>query len=210
MYVPPHFAIEDPAEAAALIEAHSFGILVSDTETGMEATHIPFLLRRDEAGGPAALLGHVARANPHWKAFDAARRAMVLFQGPHAYVSPGWYPAGKKVPTWNYVAVHVYGTPRIMEDAAAVRALLEEMVATYEAGSPEPWSLDGQPEDYLDAMQKGTVAFEIPVERVDAKAKLSQNHPEGNRTGAIAGLRAQGTPDGLAIAELMDAALRRD
>ena len=207
MFVPKHFEIADRWEIAGIIEKYSFGILVSDTEGELMATHIPFLLRRDDSGAPQTLAGHMARANPHWRAFDGNREAMVIFQGPHAYISPSWYPAKEKVPTWNYVAVHAYGTPTIIESPDAVRALLAEMVSTFESGFATPWPLNGQPEAYLDRMQQGVVAFDIPIRRLDAKAKLNQNHTAENRAGAIEGLRERRTEDDLAIAAMMEEAL---
>jgi transcriptional regulator len=122
----------------------------------------------------------MARANPQWRDFarlaEAGREALVVFQGPHSYISPTWYGAGPpNVPTWNYVAVHAYGLPRVIDDAAQVRALLERLVETHESKLSPPWSTAGLTETSMAGMQRGLVAFEIPVSRLEAKAKLSQN-----------------------------------
>src|SRR5262245_50441328 len=130
MYVPKHFAEDDPARIASLIDAHEFATLFTGGEEGPFATHLPLLLdpSRGERG---ALIGHVARANPHWRRFDG-RQALAVFAGPHAYVSPRWYKAAPAVPTWNYVAVHATGRVRAVEDPAALRAILDRLAARHE------------------------------------------------------------------------------
>jgi transcriptional regulator len=206
MYVPEPFAETDRDTLFDLIEANAFGLLVTVEDGVPVASHIPLIL--DRAGGEhGTLLAHVGRANPQWRGFDGKTEVLSVFQGPHAYISPGWYdPANPAVPTWNYAVVHAYGVPRIVEDPAHVRAQQEALVARFEAGRDEPWSLDSQKADYVEGMLKGIVAFEIPVARLEGKFKLNQNHPEGNRRGAIRGLRAEaGDPDSLAIAALMAA-----
>ncbi|HEY0836179.1 MAG TPA: FMN-binding negative transcriptional regulator [Azospirillum sp.] len=205
MYVPAHFTEDDPATLYALIRAHGFGLLVTQTAEGPFATHLPFLLDAGE-GRPAILRGHVARANPQWKHFADGGEALAVFQGPHAYVSPTWYAkrAGA-VPTWNYAAVHIYGRPTIIEDAAAVDGLLDALSSKYEAGRPDAWSLAELEPKAREAMRRGIVAFELPVTRIEGKAKLSQNRPAEDRAGVIAGLEAAGDPDSLATARLMAA-----
>ena len=139
MYTPAHFAQQDLGKLHDAMEAYSFATLVTQQGGELTASHLPLLLQRD-AGERGTLLGHMARANPHWRAFaggpdgpplgGAAAEVLVLFQGPHAYVSPSWYTTEFAVPTWNYVAVHAYGRPRVVEDPAAVRDLLERTVRT--------------------------------------------------------------------------------
>ena len=177
------------------------------------ASHLPILL--DESRGEkGTLCGHMARANPQWRDFaalaEAGREVMVVFQGPHAYVSPRWYgpsggPGGKAVPTWNYMAVHAYGLPRLVEQGPHTRGHLGQLVATQEAGRPEPWSLDSQGDDYVGSMMRGIVAFEIPIARLDAKAKLSQNKTPGERVGVIAALAESEDSLARAVAEEMRA-----
>jgi len=196
MYVPEVFALDDRAAIAALIRDHDFGLLVTAPGGQAMVSHLPFLYDA-ERGANGTLLAHMARENPQWRDFarlaEEGGAALAVFQGPHAYISPTWYgDAGPAVPTWNYLAVHAYGLPRVIDEAAAVRALLERLVATHEVGRTPPWSLESQKPGYLDAMQRGIVAFEIPVARLEAKAKLNQNRPAAARLGAAAALEAEG------------------
>ena len=131
--------------------------------------------------------------------------AMVVFSGPHAYVSPSWYTPGPAVPTWNYVVVHAYGTPRLVDDPAHKRAHLESLIATHEAGSPAPWSTATQEEAFLARMQRGITAFEIPIARIEAKAKLSQNRGIEDRHSVVAALRAAGDDASRVLADWMEA-----
>jgi transcriptional regulator len=172
MHVPKHFSVDDRDSLDCVIRDNPFGLLVGAVGGAPFATHLPFLLDGDR------LLAHVARGNPHWNAIDGTTEMLAVFCGPHAYVSPRWYGPGPAVPTWNYVAVHVYGAPRIIADTASVRALLDHLVGEYEAGA---WTLGGQEADYIDRMMRGIVAFEMPVARIEGKFKLSQNRPAEDR-----------------------------
>ncbi|HEY9548738.1 MAG TPA: FMN-binding negative transcriptional regulator, partial [Kiloniellaceae bacterium] len=150
-------------------------------------------------GPDGTLLAHMARANPQWRDFaalaEAGQEALVVFQGPHSYISPTWYGAGPpNVPTWNYVAVHAYGLPEIIEEPAAARALIERLVARQEAGLAPPWSTAGLDEAYMAGMLRGLVAFRIPVTRLEAKAKLSQNKTAGQLAAATAVVEAAAAP----------------
>jgi len=208
MYVPAHFREDDPATLATLMRAHSFAQLVTaDADGAPFATHQPLLYEPD-GGTHGRLLGHIARANPQWQHFTLGKPALAIFQGPHAYVSPRWYAVRPAVPTWNYAAVHAYGTPKVIEDATQVRALLERLTRTYESGQPQPWSLAEEPESFLQGMQRGIVAFEIPVDRIEGKWKMSQNRKPMDREGAIDALRAAGGAENLATAEVMERLLR--
>lgn len=201
MYVPKHFSVEDRAALNALIRANPFGLLVGELEGSPFATHLPFLLDGDR------LLSHFARGNPHWKSIDGQTEMLAVFSGPHAYVSPRWYESKQAVPTWNYAAVHVYGAPRVIEDAGEVRALLDRLVREYEEDS---WSLDGQDADFTDRMSRGIVAFEIPVERIEGKFKLSQNRTVEDRHRVIEAFEAPGDGENADLARLMRAALDGD
>ena len=188
-----------------------FALLVSTLEgQAPVATHLPFVFDgAREAKG--TLSAHMARANPHWRDLvelaEMGREALVIFSGPHAYISPSWYGPGDAVPTWNYVAVHAYGVPRVIEDPAAVRAILTETVAVQEGGRAVPWSLAAQDEAFLARMQRGIVAFEIPVARLEAKAKLSQNKDTGVRRSVAATLREGGETD---LAQWMEDLVLKD
>jgi transcriptional regulator len=175
MYIPKHFEITDTAWCHALIRAQSFAVMITADDAGVPfATHLPFLV--DGTRGPLGTLrGHVARANPHWRYLAAGRPSLVVFSGAHAYVSPSWYASHPSVPTWNYVAVHATGIGTLTEDPARVKALLADLVHVYEGEGPAAWSFESLPGDYVDGMQRGIVAFEIPIERLEGKAKLSQN-----------------------------------
>ena len=207
MYVPDHFALHDEAAIAALLRRHDFALLVTAAAGPPEASHLPFLF--DPGRGPkGTLVAHLARANPQGRELErlAAEggQALVVFQGPHAYVSPNWYGAAPAVPTWNYLAVHAYGTPEIVAEPERVRAIIERLIEVHESGLAEPWSLDGLKRTYVSAMLRGIVAFEIPVARLEAKAKLNQNKRAQERRAAAAALRETGDPQAQEIAALME------
>ncbi len=206
MYVPEAFALSGRAAVHQVLRDFNFALLVSTGEGGLTATHLPFLLD-PEAGTRGTLLGHMARANPQWRDFEAAtangREVLVVFAGPHGYVSPNWYGDGPAVPTWNYQAVHVYGVPGVVGDPARVRQIVERLVSHHEQGSGDPWRLDSQDGSYVDRMLRGIVAFEVPISRIDAKAKLSQNRSADDRAGVIAGLERSGRAPDRELAVLM-------
>lgn len=198
MYVPEAFRLSDRDRVAEVLRAYDFALLVTapapTPEGRVQASHLPFLYEADE-GPEGTLYAHMARANPQWRDFaalTAARQeALVVFQGPHSYISPTWYATEQPtVPTWNYVAVHAYGLPEIIEAPADARALIERLVATQEAGLTPPWSTAGLSDKFMEGMLRGLVAFRIPVARLEAKAKLSQNKTAGQLAAATAVLEA--------------------
>jgi transcriptional regulator len=204
MYVPKPFAETDVARLHALVRAYPFATLVSVAAGVPFATHLPLLL--DAERGPlGTLVGHVAGPNPHAAAFDERTQALAIFHGPHAYVSPRWYAGGPGVPTWNYVAVHALGRPRRIGDPARVRELLARTAGVFEAGAKEAWSLDAVPEKWAAGLARRIVAFEIPLEELQGKRKLSQNKSAEDRAGIVAALRAAGDDDAVAVAEQMEA-----
>jgi transcriptional regulator len=209
MYIPKHFEAPDAAWCHALIRREPFAILIGVDETGAPfATHLPVLL--DEVPAPlGTLLAHVARPNHQWRLFAPDRPVLVVFPGAHAYVSPSWYEQHPAVPTWNYVAVHAYGVPRVIDDAVRVRALLNRLVHTFEDGRPQPWRLDGLPADYAARMTRGIVAFEIPIDRLEGKAKLGQNRSATDRARVRTALLAEANPLSHSVAELMAESERR-
>jgi transcriptional regulator len=175
LYIPQHFRVDDPAALAAFIEANAFGTLVSSSAAGLHVSHVPFVVEREE-GGKMRLLGHVARANAQWEALGGADHVLAIFQGAHAYVSPSWYEQHPSVPTWNYAAVHASGRARLM-DEAELHELLMRLSSKYEAGRAKPWRMSELPAAYVDSMLKMIVGFELTVERLEGKFKLSQNRP---------------------------------
>jgi transcriptional regulator len=200
MYLPRAFAETDRDALYAMIRADAFGILVSGGDNGLTASHLPFHL--DAEGG--TLVGHLARANPQWRGLAERPRALAIFAGAHAYVSPGWYEQPEmSVPTWNYEAVHVSGPVRVFHDPAELRALLDRLTATYEAGRASPWSLDVPSPGFIDRQLREIVGIALSIERIKGKRKLSQNRSEADRAGVVAGLVAEGNPGSRAVAARM-------
>ncbi len=200
MYIPRAFAVQDTAALHELMRRHSFATLITTADGAPFATHLPLLL--EERGEQGTLVGHVARANPQWRAFDGRAEALVIFSGPHAYVSPSLYEAQPSVPTWNYMVAHVYGAPRIVEDEDAVRRHLFALVARFEASQPHPYDHPYE-EDWLRGMMRAVVAFELPIARIEGKFKLSQNRSETDRTNVAAAFAASEAPDERALAAAM-------
>lgn len=202
MYVPSSFRISDPTTLHAFIRENSFATVVSRGESGAPfASHLPILLRRGEAGG-AVLVGHMARANPQWRQFESEGEVLVIFQGPHGYISPSWYASAQAVPTWNYSAVHAYGVPRLVESGERLTEIVDETVAEYESGFEQPWKAD-LPKEFRENLLKAIVGFEIPITRLEGKFKLGQNRPEADVVGACAGLEAGGGHADAVLAEWM-------
>jgi transcriptional regulator len=202
VYTPPAFREDRHEVLHEVIRSHSFGTLVSVLDGEPFATHLPFLLDSTR-GEQGTLLGHMARANPHWRAFAAGGEALALFQGPHAFVSPTWYATEYAVPTWNYVAVHAYGRPRLLEDEEVVRTLLERTVGEYEAPAERPWTIQRLPAEMVAQLIRNIVAFELPIARLEGKRKLNQNRSRADREGVVAALRRRGDALGVAVADLM-------
>ena len=207
VYIPSAFAETRADVLAEFVGRHSFGILVtSDASGGLCASHLPFLFRPSGAGR-ATIFSHVARANPQWRMLRPETEALVVFTGPHAYISPRWYEAKLAVPTWNYTAVHVYGRPRLIDDPQLVRQILSQTVEKYEGSGAGAWRDADLPEDFVSKMASAIVAFAIDVTRIEGKFKLNQNRSSADRRGVIAALEAAGSEDSRAIADLMRAGL---
>src|SRR5471032_1507315 len=196
MYVPPHFRMAGDKTPYDFMARHAFATLVSTKDGAPFATHLPFIIE------DGRLRAHMARSNPHWRSFGSAE-VMVVFSGPHAYVSPSWYEAAESVPTWNYVAVHAYGVPKIIDDAGEVRSVLETLVAQNEHGFAQPWEIGVASESYIAGMMKGIVAFDIPIARLEAKEKLSQNRPAADRVRVAAQLARSDDPTDRELSALM-------
>lgn len=207
MYVPDHFSERDTARLIELMQRNSFAALTTVDDDGVPfVSHLP-LLHESVGGTSGRLIGHMARANPQWKHFAAGRRAVAVFAGPHAYISPSWYDSANQVPTWNYAAVHACGAPRIVDDEAGALAILRRLVDTYESGFDKPWSMDSLPDGHAARMSRAIVAFEIPIERLEGKWKLGQNKTAADRVGTAVALERLGGEDNLAIAALTRATL---
>lgn len=207
VYLPSWFAERDNDAIARLVREYPFATLVTATGGEPQVSHLPLLHRADPAPH-GALIGHVARANPHWRLLND-HPSVAVFQGPHAYVSPSWYtePA-TMVPTWNYAVVHVHGAVETVDDRAATLATVQELTERFESGRAAPWRLQLEGER-LDAMLGAIVAFRMTIMRVDAKFKLSQNRGAADRDGVIAGLLEDDHPEAVATAKWMDRYARK-
>jgi transcriptional regulator len=201
MYQPPHFIETDPARIARLMRSHSFATVVSHDGVAPFATHMP-VLHRQGGGEHGTLVTHMARANPQWKHFADGREVLAIFHGPHAYISPNWYESRPVVPTWNYAVVHAYGVPRLVEDKDQLRGMLRELVDTFEATQPQPYGTV-LTDEHIDKLAPGIVGFEIPISRIEAKFKLSQNRSAADQAGVIAALAASADQTEREVAELM-------
>lgn len=193
MYVPSSFDVSDCRILESFIGRYGFATLITSSSAGLTASHIPITLRK--RGNANCLIGHVARANNQWRAFDGKAEALAIFHGPHAYISPTWYATSPAVPTWNYAAVHVYGKPAASEEREFTRAALVDLVAKYEGTRSNPWRPEGLASDVFDRLAGAIVAFEMPVDRIEGKFKLGQNRSREDRVGMLAGLEGEGTPD---------------
>lgn len=184
MYVPAHFAETRRETLHALMREHPLAALVTTGPDGLAADHVPVELDPD-AGPMGTLRGHFARANPAWRNQPPDTEVLAIFQGPQAYVSPSWYPSkaehGRVVPTWNYAVVHAWGPLRTIEDPVWLRALVTRLTDRHEAGRAEPWAVDDAPEEYVEALLRAIVGFEIPIARLQGKWKMSQNRPSADR-----------------------------
>jgi len=201
MYIPAWFREEDTSVLHDLMRQHSFATLITTPEGRPFASHLPFLL--DAERGPyGTLCAHMARANAQWRHFEDGQESLVIFQGPHTYISPSWYADHLSVPTWNYAVVHAYGKPRLLGEAET-RALLASLVETFEAPLEPPWRMDSLPEETIAKMLRGLVGFEIEIARLEGKLKLSQNRSEADQEHVVEVLQASGDPNDAGVAAWM-------
>jgi len=207
MYTPPLFKVEDVAEAHALMRAHPFAILVTNGSEGLHATHLPTVLKTDGAGPLGRIECHLARPNPQWKTFAPDADALIIFQGPEAYIRPGWYPSkaqhGKVVPTWNYATVHAYGRLAPVHDEAWLVAHVGELTAQQEKPYAAPWSTADAPGNFVAMLTRGIVGLSFAITRLEAKAKMSQNRETADRAGVVQGLAERADGHDAEIARLV-------
>ncbi len=210
MYLPRKFR-EDRIEVlhAAMLEIGAAAV-VGQGPDGPIASHVPIELDPEPAPW-GTIRCHFVRSNPHAQSVADGRELLLIFQGPQGYITPSWYPTkretGKVVPTWNYVAIHAYGTATTFEDLGALRAHLGALTDRHESSSAVPWKIDDAPRDFIDGLCRTIIGIEIPLNRIEGKWKLSQNRPPHDRLGVIDGLRAQGGDAKLTMAELVEAAM---
>jgi transcriptional regulator len=190
MYLPPAFRQDDITEIHAAMRAARLCNFVTATTEGLMASPLPVVLE-DAEGEQGVLYGHLARANPQWKATPIGD-AMALFMGPDAYISPSWYATkqetGKVVPTWNYSAVHAYGPVEFFEDADRLLAIVTRLTNLHEKSRAEPWAVSDAPQDFIKAQLRGIIGLRMPITRLEGKLKMSQNRTAEDRAGVIAGL----------------------
>jgi transcriptional regulator len=193
MFIPASFRVDDLEELHNFIDTYGFGTLISDHDGIPFGSHLPLLLDREQN----LLLGHMARANPHWEAF-ATTESLAIFHGPHAYISPTWYVNSPAVPTWNYAAVHVYGVAQILSEEQT-RSVVERTVQKYEGSRSTPWTYD-IPAEFRDKLLRGIVGFSIPLTRIEGKYKLGQNRPVADQERMFANLQQGGVDEQLLAA----------
>ncbi len=202
VYVPVFNAVDDEAEVRALVTAAGAAELVTVGPEGYPlATRLPVVWTQDR------VVAHMARANPQWRSIGDDAPALMVVTGPEAYVSPSWYASkaehGRVVPTWNYSAVHLTGRVRLSTDEAWLREAVTLLTQTHESGRDAPWQVTDAPEDHVRRQLRAVVGVELTVERVEAKAKLSQNRSAEDHAGVVAGLTAEPNRGGTAVAEAM-------
>jgi transcriptional regulator len=197
MHIPKHFKIDDEEVIYDFIEKYGFATLFSQHKGEPYATHLPLMLNKSEN----ALYGHFARPNEQWK--DAEnQQVLAVFQGPHCYISPTWYETTKAVPTWNYVSIHLYGKMEIVEDRKEIFNSLNDLVNKYERPD-SPYNIKDVESSFIEGMSKGIVAFRIKITKIEAKAKLSQNHPVERQELIIKHLENTSQQDNIQVASLM-------
>jgi transcriptional regulator len=202
MYTPPAYAEHDAALLRERMREWSFATLVTHGEHGLNATHLPFLV--DDDGSPhGTLTTHLARGNAQYRDLKAGASALVIFQGPHAFISPSWYTQRLTFPTWNYTAIHAQGMPELVEDADAIHAVLQRTVATYDTPLGGEWAFGAMPEELTASRLKAIAAVRIPIARIEGKMKLNQDKSIADRLGVIAALERQGDAQSLAVAALI-------
>jgi transcriptional regulator len=207
MYTPRSYRNDKLEELFALIRRYNFGALFTHRAGESFVTHIPFMV--DPArGAQGTLIAHMARANPHWKAFDGAAPSVVVFMGAHAYISPAWYREQETVPTWNYAVVHATGTPRLVTDDARLREMVMQLVNNHEEPLGHPWDVR-KAESAMKVELAGIVGFEIPIERIEGKFKLNQNRSREDQEGVVAALESSSDPAEREIARMMRANLEK-
>jgi len=209
MYVPKAFREQRTDVLHGAMRDIGAAAIVGKGGDGLVATHAPIEL--DPEPAPLGTVRfHFARANPQAQAIGDDQELLLIFQGPQGYVSPSWYPSkqltGKVVPTWNYVAIHAYGKAEAIADPVKLRTHLAALTGRHESDSPRPWKIDDAPADFIDAMCRAIIGFEVRLDRIEGKWKMSQNRPPEDRAGVIDGLRARGRGVDMEMAGLVEAA----
>lgn len=195
MYIPAHFLIKNPQDIHTIIREHPLGALVTLGPDGLDANHIPFEFDASQ-GAHGLLTAHVARANPVWQQCQDGADVLVIFRGNESYISPNWYPSKhethRQVPTWNYEVVHVHGRLTVMDEEKFVRGVVARLTREHEASEPRPWKMGDSPPEYIAQMLKAVVGIQVEIQRIEGKAKLSQNREARDRLNAADTLLTKG------------------
>jgi len=207
MYALPAFRVDDTSDLAAFIEARRFATLIVSGESGPQAAHIPMIINRDATGAPVSLEGHVARGNPVAGLSARPTRALAIFSGADAYVTPSLYLSkrehGKVVPTWNYIAIHVAGVVEAFSNADALRQQVSRITDMMEQPAAAPWAVSDAPDDYIAKMLNAITGVRLTIETIEGVRKLSQNRPEGDRAGVLNGFTRSSDPSARQLAAEM-------
>ena len=211
MYLPEQFKETRTDVLHALMRARPLATLVTSSESGLVANHVP-LQTLAEPAPLGALRGHIARANPLWREYAQGGEALAIFQGPDAYISPSLYPSklqtAEVVPTWDYAVVHAHGTLRFIDDSEWLHGFVAGLTATHEASLPKPWKIGDAPRDYIEKMLRMIVGFEFSIVKLTGKWKVSQNRPAADQLGVVQGLQSSGDADSREIAAMLAARSR--
>ena len=203
MYIPAHFAENDPEQLHRIMREHPLGTLVTHSDEGLDADHLPFEFDAS-VGEHGQLIAHVARANPVWQRCPTGTPVMVVFRGAESYISPNWYPSKHEthrlVPTWNYEVVHAHGVLTIRDDERFVRRVVALLTRKHEAAEPKPWKMGDSSPEFINGMLQNIVGIEIAITSLVGKRKLSQNRETRDLAGAADALQARGATE---LAELM-------
>jgi transcriptional regulator len=198
VYVPAHFNEDRIGVLHDLMRATGLATLVSMTAEGLIASHAPMMIDPDPAPY-GTLIGHLAKANPHTRSADPGVQTLVIFQGPDGYITPSYYAAkkqhGKVVPTWNYAAIHAYGTLEVFDDPVRLLEIVTRLTNRFESPRAQPWAVSDAPGDFVQGMLNGIVGIRMPIVRLEGKVKMSQNRPAADQTGVVEGLRRDGQED---------------
>jgi transcriptional regulator len=213
MYVNPQHQLSDREAIHELMASRPLGAWVCHGRDGLVANHVPFFL--DRSRGPlGTLIGHVARANPVWRELGPTTPSVVMFQGPQAYITPGWYPGkaehGRVVPTWNYLVAHAHGVARAIEDCDWLLDMLTRLTDGQEARRGAPWHVADAPSSFIDKLLRSIVGIEIPIDRLEGKLKASQDEAYLDRVGTVRGLHEEGSDEARSMADLVLKAIEAD
>lgn len=203
MHIPDKFKQTEEEQLKELIREYPFSTLITHTESGIEANHLPVTLTNID--GKDVIHAHIAKANALWKSVQNGAEILLIFNGPNCYISPNYYPtkkeSGKAVPTWNYVVVHVKGKISFIHDESWIYSMLDTLTSEHESHQEEPWSITDAPDTYIKKMLSAIVGIEITIDSIEGKWKLSQNQPEINKLGVIKGLLDKAEQNEVNLAE---------